>query len=245
LTSNFVFKENATSSDHLPERDRPALKQRLRSAWHLDDHAAALERLRALAAELDRNHPGAAASLREGLEETLTLQRLGIRGSLKATLASTNPCESMIECVRRTSRNVKHWQSGEMALRWTAAGMLEAERQFRKVVGYRDLAKLAVAIERDLARATSKTRPRRRLSSSMPDRQTGTAVAKFHDERDILPTSANPSSLCTAKAGPPGAAAAALNTSNREENSSVSGGISWLPGRHSRRGLASHAAARR
>jgi hypothetical protein len=56
----------------------------------------------------------------------------------------------MIECVRRTSRNVKRWQSGDMALRWTAAGMLEAEQQFRRVIGYRDLAKLAVAIERDL-----------------------------------------------------------------------------------------------
>jgi len=138
--------------DHLPERDRPAVKKRLRSAWKLDDHAVALERLRALAGELDRSHPGAAGSLREGLEETLTLQRLGIRGSLKQTLASTNPCESMIECVRRSSRNVKRWQSGEMALRWTAAGMLEAERQFRRIIGYRDLAKLAVAIERDIAR---------------------------------------------------------------------------------------------
>jgi putative transposase len=138
--------------DHLPERDRPAVKKRLRSAWKLDDHAVALERLRALTGELDRSHPGAAGSLREGLEETLTLQRLGIRGSLKQTLASTNPCESMIECVRRSSRNVKRWQSGEMALRWTAAGMLEAERQFRRIIGYRDLAKLAVAIERDIAR---------------------------------------------------------------------------------------------
>ena len=140
--------------DHLPELDRPAVKHRLRSAWKLDDHAVALKRLRALAGELDRSHPGAAASLREGLEETLTLQRLQVRGPLKATLASTNPCESMIECVRRTSRNVKRWQSGEMALRWTAAGMLEAERQFRRVIGYRDLAQLTVAIERDLARAT-------------------------------------------------------------------------------------------
>ncbi len=138
--------------DHLPERDRPAIKQRLRSAWKLDQHPVALERLRALAAELDRSHPGAAASLREGLEETLTLQRLGIRGSLKTTLASTNPCESMIECVRRSSRNVKRWQSGDMALRWTAAGMLEAERQFRRVIGYRDLAKLALAAERELHR---------------------------------------------------------------------------------------------
>ena len=79
------------------------------------------------AAALDRSHPGTAASLREGLEEKFTLQRPAIRGSLKTTLASTNPCESMIECVRRTSRNVKRWQSGEMALRWTAAGMLEAD----------------------------------------------------------------------------------------------------------------------
>jgi putative transposase len=84
----------------------------------------------------------------------LTVGRLSITGSLKRTLASTNPCESMIECVRRTSRNVKRWASGEMALRWTAAGMLEAERQFRRIIGYRDLAKLAVAIERDLARTT-------------------------------------------------------------------------------------------
>jgi putative transposase len=88
--------------------------------------------------------------LREGIGETLTLSRLGVIGSLKRTLASTNPCESMIECVRRTTRNVKRWSSGEMALRWTAAGMLEAERQFRKIIGYRDLATLVAAIERDL-----------------------------------------------------------------------------------------------
>ena len=80
------------------------------------------------------------------------LTRLGISGNLKKTLESTNPCESMIECVRRTSRNVKRWQNGDMCLRWTAAGMLEAERQFRRIIGYRDLAKLAVAIERDLDR---------------------------------------------------------------------------------------------
>ena len=138
--------------DHLPERDRAAVKRRLRRAWAETDHARALEQLRLLATELDRSHPGAAASLREGMEETLTLTRLGIRGSLKRTLESTNPCESMIECVRRSARNVKRWQSGDMALRWTAAGMLEAERQFRCIIGYRDLAKLSLAIERDLDR---------------------------------------------------------------------------------------------
>ena len=100
--------------------------------------------------ELERSRPGAASSLREGMAETLTLTRLGIGGQLERTLASTNPIESMIECVRRGARNVKRWQSGEMALRWTAAGMLEAERQFRRIIAYRQLAGLAVAIERDL-----------------------------------------------------------------------------------------------
>src|SRR4051812_27405403 len=89
------------------------------------------------------------------MTETLTVTGLGVKGSLKRTLQSTNPCEAMIETVetvRRTSRNVKRWQSGDRRLRWTAAGMLEAERRFRKIIGYRDLAKLALAIERDLHR---------------------------------------------------------------------------------------------
>jgi putative transposase len=135
--------------EHLPERDRPPVKRRLRRAWASDDHERALADLRTLAGELERSHPGAAGSLREGMEETLTLTRLGIRGNLKRTLESTNPCESMIECVRRSSRNVKRWQSGEMCLRWTAAGMLEAERQFRRIIGYHDLAKLVVAIDNE------------------------------------------------------------------------------------------------
>jgi len=136
--------------DHLPERDRDLVKRRLRRAWAETKHDVALEQLKTLAAELDRSHPGAAASLREGMAETLTVTRLGVKGKLKKTLASTNPCESMIECVRRTSRNVKHWQNGEMCLRWTAAGMLEAEQQFRRVIGHAEIAKLAVAVEREL-----------------------------------------------------------------------------------------------
>jgi putative transposase len=135
---------------HLPERDRPPIKARLRKAWAETDHQRALEQLRRLADELEHTHPGAAASLREGMEETLTVIRLGIKGRLKRTLESTNPAESMIDCVRTTQRNVKHWSSGEMGLRWTAAGMLEAEKQFRKVIGYTQLPQLAVAIERRL-----------------------------------------------------------------------------------------------
>jgi putative transposase len=141
--------------DHLPERDRPEVKRRLRRAWAREDHKQALGELQALAAELERSHPGAASSLKEGMQETLTVTRLGVKGALKRTLQSTNPCESMIECVRRSSRNVKHWQSGEMSLRWTAAGMLEAERQFRRIIGYDGLAKLALAVEHEITQTTT------------------------------------------------------------------------------------------
>ncbi len=122
----------------------------MRRAWRETDYPRALEQLTRLADELEHTHPGAAGSLREGMEETLTLIRLGIRGKLRRTLECTNPCESMIDTVRTTQRNVKHWSSGDMCLRWTAAGMLEAEKQFRKVIGYTELPRLAVAIERRL-----------------------------------------------------------------------------------------------
>lgn len=135
---------------HLPERERPFIRAKLRAAWADDDHAHALASLRALARQLEKTHPSAAASLREGLEETLTVTRLGVTGTLKRTLHSTNPIESMIEIVRRTQRNVKRWRDGDMRQRWTAAGMLEAERQFRRVKGYRQLPSLVTALEREL-----------------------------------------------------------------------------------------------
>ena len=84
------------------------------------------------------------------MAETVTVIRLGLDGRLKATLASTNPCESMIEIVRSTQRHVKRWRDGEMRLRWTAAGMLEAERQFRRVKGHRELPMLLAALRREV-----------------------------------------------------------------------------------------------
>ena len=93
--------------DLLPERDRPQILVRIRGAWALTDHHLARERLELLAAELDRTWPDAAASLRGGIDDALTLMRLGITGQLAKTLCSTNPCESMIEIVRYTQRNVK------------------------------------------------------------------------------------------------------------------------------------------
>lgn len=135
-------------TDLLPERDRGSVLARVRAAWSLTDPQLAKQRLELLASELDRSWPDAAGSLREGMDDTLTLMRLGIDGQLSKTLSSTNPCESMIEIVRYTQRNVKRWQDGDMRKRWTAAGMLVAEQQFRRIIGYRDLAKLVIAIER-------------------------------------------------------------------------------------------------
>ena len=90
------------------------------------------------------------------MDETLTLMRLGIGGQLAKTLCSTNPCESMIEIVRSTQRNVKRWQDGDMRKRWTAAGVLVAEQQFRRIIGYRDLADLVIAIERHAAKTATR-----------------------------------------------------------------------------------------
>jgi len=134
--------------DHLPEQERPGVRRKLRDAWADDDHARALASLRALALKLEKSNPSAAASLGEGLEGTLTVTRLGVTGTLKRTLHSTSPIESMVEIVRWTQRNVTRWRHGDMRQRWTAAGMLEAERQFRRVKGYRQLPSLVAALER-------------------------------------------------------------------------------------------------
>jgi len=133
--------------DHLPETERPLVQRKLRAAWAQTDAHAAKADLEALARALTKQRPGAAASLREGLDQTLTVNRLGITGSLLKTAESTNPVESMIEIVRDHSRRVKRWSSGEMALRWAAAGMLAAQAQFRRVKGHRQLPQLARALE--------------------------------------------------------------------------------------------------
>jgi putative transposase len=150
--------------DLLPERDRDQVRARMRVAWSLTDAELARQRLELLASELDRSWPDAAGSLREGMADTLTLMRLGIDGQLAKTLCSTNPCESMIEIVRYTQRNVKRWRDGDMRRRWTAAGMLVAEQQFRRIIGYRQLAKLVIAIERHTLSAHPKDLDRQEIA---------------------------------------------------------------------------------
>jgi transposase-like protein len=138
-------------TDHLPEAERPLVQRRLRAAWANPDPDQAKNELEQLARSLERQRPGAAASLREGLAETLTVTRLGVGGKLLQTVESTNPIESMIEIVRDHAGRVKRWSSGEMALRWAAAGMLAAQGQFRRVKGYQELPQLALALERATA----------------------------------------------------------------------------------------------
>jgi putative transposase len=122
--------------DKLPQKLRSVVAARMRRAYHADSALAAEAELTALAAELDRTHPGAAASLREGMGETLTVLRLKVPPTLARTLRSTNAVESMISICRTHASNVKRWRDGQMALRWCAAGMVEAGKQFRRVNGH-------------------------------------------------------------------------------------------------------------
>jgi putative transposase len=133
--------------DRLPEKLRSLVVSRMRRAYHADSALAAEAELAALAAELDRTHPGAAASLREGMTETLTVLRLAIPPTLARTLRSTNAIESMISICRTHASNVKRWRDGQMALRWCAAGMVEAGKQFRRVNGHMHLRSLRDTLE--------------------------------------------------------------------------------------------------
>jgi putative transposase len=140
--------------DHLPEKMRGPVATRMRAAYHADSALQAQALLEALARELDKTHPGAAGSLREGLAETLTVLRLDLPPTLARTLRSTNAIESMIGICREHAKNVKRWRDGQMALRWCAAGMVEASSQFRRVNGHLHLPALRAALERHVAAQT-------------------------------------------------------------------------------------------
>ena len=127
----------------------------MRVAYHAPSALDAEAQLLALARELDKTHPGAAASLREGLAETLTVLRLGVPPTLARTLRSTNPIESLLSICREHAGNVKRWQDGTMALRWCAAGMVQAGKQFRRVNGYLHLPALRAAPEAEVAGAVT------------------------------------------------------------------------------------------
>jgi putative transposase len=132
---------------HLPDRLHESVKAILKEAWSLGDAKVAKRRLERLASSLEADHPGAAASIKEGLDHTLTLQRLGLGGLLYKKLRTTNAIENLNSGIVTYTRNVKRWQGGSMVVRWVSAAIVEAEKKFRRVKGWRDIEKLIRALE--------------------------------------------------------------------------------------------------
>ena len=132
--------------DHLPPGSRPSIKRALNEAWNAKDATRAQRQLENLARSLEPEHPGAAASLREGLSDTLTLLRLGVTGTLLESLRSTNAIESLNDKIASYTRRVKRWRGGKMILRWVGAAILDARQGFRRVKGNKEMSPLAAAL---------------------------------------------------------------------------------------------------
>lgn len=136
--------------DRLPEKKQDEVARKLDSAWREEDIEAARSGLETLALELEQDHPGAAKSLREGLEETLTVNRLCLPEILERSLRSTNVMESVFDAVGTLTRRVKRWRNGDQVQRWVGAGLLKAEPRLRKLKGHRELCLLRLALRREL-----------------------------------------------------------------------------------------------
>lgn len=132
---------------HLPEKHHDELSRQLSVAWQETDHRQALKLLRTTVEWLRRLSPDAAASLEEGLEETLTVVRLRVPALLRKTLSTTNPIESAFSVAESVTHRVKRWRDGDMRQRWCVAGLLDAETRFRRVKGHKQLATLIQALD--------------------------------------------------------------------------------------------------
>jgi transposase-like protein len=132
--------------EHLPKKHWPELSRQLEAAYHETSYERALKGLKTTAQWLQRLNPDAAASLREGMEETLTVVRLDVPELLRRTLATTNPIESAFSVAENVTARVKRWRDGDMRQRWCIAGLMRAESKFRRVKGYRHMPKLLEAL---------------------------------------------------------------------------------------------------
>jgi putative transposase len=139
----------------LPSSLHASVRRVLRQAWELDDADKAEKLIRNLARRLAQEAPGASGSILEGLDEMLTVTRLGLPSQLRRALACTNIIENMMSTVRRVCRNVKRWRTASMALRWTAAAMLEAKKGFRKLKAYKQLPVLRMALKAHQEKASN------------------------------------------------------------------------------------------
>jgi hypothetical protein len=169
-------------TDKLPDELASTVAKKMRAAYRNTNALAAEAELEDLARQLTKTHPGAAGSLSEGLAETLTVMRLGVPPTLARTLRSTNPIESMIEIARDHTSNMKRWRDGQMVLRWCAAGMIEASKQFRRVNGFMHLPALRKTLEKTTA---EKVTPLDYIEQDAALNITG-PPPKFHGTRDIL-----------------------------------------------------------
>lgn len=133
--------------DHLPDEYKASVKRKLQNAYSMVDYGDAKRALESLHLELMHLNPSAARSLEEGLEETLTVHRLGVPEQLRRTLSSTNVIESAFSIVETVCRNVKRWRDGDQIERWVGSGLLVAERQFRRVIGYQHIPMLMSSME--------------------------------------------------------------------------------------------------
>ena len=133
--------------DHLSEEQKPGVAKKLNAAYALEDYTAAKQALNGLHRELMDLNPSAARSLAEGMEETLTVHRLHLPMQLRKTMASTNVIESAFSIVEQVCRNVKRWHAGDQRERWVGSGLLVAEKQFRRVQGYKQIPALIKELE--------------------------------------------------------------------------------------------------
>jgi hypothetical protein len=150
--------------DRLPDERRPLVRTALREAFRCDSAAEGSQLLRTLATKLQDEFPGAASSLREGLDDLFTVLDLGIRGRLRRFLQTTNAIENLFSSFRRFSRNVKRWRSGSMLLRWVGAAAIDAAKKFRRVKGHEDLRQLADALKPKAGKEAKRARSRRTTS---------------------------------------------------------------------------------
>jgi transposase-like protein len=154
LVQRCTLHKRRNVAEHLPKAERTRIDRKLAAAFALRDVDAGIRAVRTLAAAIESQHPDAARSMLEGLDEMFTVRRLGIDGRLAATLTNTNCIESMISVGRDTTANVKRWRDGKMINRWCAAGMLNAERSFRRIKGCTQMPALVAALAAHVARVT-------------------------------------------------------------------------------------------
>ena len=133
-------------AERLPKEAHATMRKALRQAWEMEDAVRAEQLIRNLARRLDKEWPGIAATILEGLDEILCVVRLGLPRELRRSLACTNIIENMNGTIRQVTRNVKRWRDASMALRWTAAGMMEARKGFRRLMAYKQLPTLKAAL---------------------------------------------------------------------------------------------------